>query len=173
MRNEGSKQLAAITKLSELVTLAVNDARGLDRTVYVPRYNEWHGRRYVFDGDDHRLIQEAKCAVCLAGAVIAGRELAGIQQTICPSDVADSYGDYRLYRRLMALDSVRLGNFYAAAQQMIDSRNEPIALDCRLAEALRAIDAPPAATFDTWSEFEQHLTDLEQRVIPALEAAGI
>ena len=48
-------------KLSDLIGLAVADARTLDRETYIPECWSWHTP-----------VRNNKCRVCLAGAVIAG-----------------------------------------------------------------------------------------------------
>ena len=45
----------------DMVLVAIDGARELDRSLYRPHYGDWHAPQ------DHGL-----CAICLAGAVLAG-----------------------------------------------------------------------------------------------------
>ena len=158
-----------ITKLSDLAQLAVEDARKLDRKTYWPDAGRWHEPRLK----DEQVLYH----VCLGGAVIAGHGLAKDDEDTTPGLVAQRLAkgvmttDNAIYHRLVALDSVRQGLYHSAERAMHD--NPSVALDSRLDEALHDIRQPRYAKFCNWDEFGQFLDDLEQRVIPALRAAGI
>ncbi|MCY4431132.1 MAG: hypothetical protein OXC11_12175 [Rhodospirillales bacterium] len=170
MRN--TQSLTDVERLSELVKLAVDDARKLDRDAYWPDAGRWHEPK-----PKDRTYNEMVCHVCLGGAVIAGRGLADDYEDVTPGMVAakGSRGDMArndsIYNRLVALDSVRQGLYHSAARWMQEDTS--IALDSRLDNALNRIREPRHAKFRNWDEFGRFLDDLESRVIPALRAAGI
>ena len=100
------------TSFSELIRLAVSDARRIDRGVYVANWVPWHTP--TFGGPE-------KCGVCLAGMVIAGT--CGID----PSKEA-AYDSPELFLwkdLLLALNAIRAGN-YDAAHQSIYGSGEPV-----------------------------------------------
>ena len=68
-------------KLSDLLELAIADARRLDHALYTPMWMTWHRPRPL----------DGKCMVCIAGAVIAGTLgcPAGTSIDIATSDSTD------------------------------------------------------------------------------------
>ena len=93
------KDFNKIKKLSDLLTLAVNDYKKIKKD-----------KRYVFHPQRWHILpkKEKKCEVCLAGCVIA-KELGGdISKAIYPVDY-ESRTTYFLY----AVDSFLRGAFYS------------------------------------------------------------
>ena len=61
------------TALSDLLDLAIRDARSLDRTVYTPHWRDWHRTRTECDPLTGMPIPKTRrCNICLAGGMIAG-----------------------------------------------------------------------------------------------------
>ena len=166
-----TQPITHVERLSELVKLAVDDARKLDPDAYFPNAAKWHEPMGQGEGNGVR------CHVCLGGAVIAGRGLADDFEDVTPGMVAakESRGDMTrndaIYNRLVALDSVRQGLYHSAARWFQPAPS--IALDSRLGDALNRIQPPQHRDFRGWDPLGLFLDDLEQRVIPALQAAGI
>ena len=88
-------------KLSELVTLALDDAEKLNRDIYKPASSAWH--------EPGRYTLNKECFVCLSGVVIAGRLKGDIEQILGP----DCF-DEKTSEKLLALNSFREGDFEAA-----------------------------------------------------------
>ena len=141
-------------KLSDLIELAIADARRLDRTRYTPMWLTWH-RPSPRDG---------KCMVCLAGAVVAG--------TLgCPTEASveiathddkapesTTITDERWRRALWALDSAREGDWLAAFRALHAAYPES-----ELYDALEAIPAPVHTEFNDWDKLDAHLGSLAVR----------
>ena len=94
------------TKLSALIELAISDAHKLDREIYYPSFAMWHSSHDSYENG-------ASCAICLAGAVIAG----SLRQ---PHEVTVSLGSYPIQtcNSLFALNAVRAGDIEAAFEEM-------------------------------------------------------
>ena len=146
-------------KLSALCRLAVADARGLDRTLYEPKWKDWHVP--VWDEDalpGHGRVE--KCQVCLAGSVIAGT----LQ---CPIE-KEYFGDGELGwtddwdAAIEALDNVRYGNVSVAVH---------IHMGTDEAYAYRFPKVRHGG-FEDWSEFDCHLIYVEE-VAQVLEEHGL
>ena len=130
--------------LAALIRVAIKDARGLDRTIYYPRYDRWHcpnGRT-------------PQCSVCLAGAVVAGTlkapattALGGEYLEIDPYTAGEE-------KALVALDHVRLGE-WAIAYNMLEQFHRAAKVEDYVD------DAPCRSQFLTWSQFLDHLWSLE------------
>ena len=138
-------------KLSELIELAIADARRLDHARYTPVWMTWHRPR-PFDG---------KCMVCLAGAVIAGTLGCSTETSIdiATSDSADpestTITDERWRRALWALDSSREGHWLAAFRALHSSYPEG-----KLYDAVNALPAPANTEFNDWKKLDAHLASL-------------
>ena len=141
-------------KLSDLIELAIADARKLDRTRYTPMWMTWHRPRN----------KDGKCMVCLAGGVIAG--------TLgCPTDVtidiatgesadpeSETISDAAWSRALWALDSARDGDWAAAFRGL---HHRPP--NNEMYDALRAIPIPACSEFNDWNTLDEHLESLASR----------
>ena len=141
-------------KLSDLIELAIADARKLDRYDYTPTWMTWH-RLNPANG---------KCMVCLAGAVIAGT-LECARKTIIDIAAKDSVDprsttitDERWGRALQALDATREGNWNAAFSNL---HGRYPAKDLR--DALDALPKPCHRLFNSWNRFYAHLASLSDR----------
>ena len=146
-------------KLSELVKLAVKEARSLDRDNYFPRSDHW----YIDHGDGN------PCEVCFAGAVIAGMVKGG-KKTIGWRSLNEFGADAE--RKLIALENVRLGNFEDALNGFIgegDGREFP-GMQCameidilRREEQMKRTDRPGylPGVFHGWGEFDSFLDEMD------------
>ena len=132
--------------MSDLLSAAVADARGLDRKRYNPCSDEWH------DG-----IAVDQCQVCLAGAFIAGT------LEFQPSfDIRPSMFTHPMHDKLLALDAMRSGDWEFAFLKFYSCRPRPDTLD-----ALLDLPDPDDSDFYSWEEFDHHLNSLES-IIPEL-----
>lgn len=94
------------TKLSDLLELAVTDARKC----------EAEPERFVLDMDDWMRPRRDRCAVCMAGAVMAqslGFD-ASSKERIDPAKINND----SLKNAMWAIDSMREGAYWDAAEQM-------------------------------------------------------
>ena len=141
-------------KLSDLLNLAITDARKLDHARYTPMWMTWHRPRPL----------DGKCMVCLAGAVIAGTLgcSTGTSIDIATSDSADpestTITDERWRRALWALDSAREGDWLDAFRALHGSHP-----DGELYDALEALPAPADTEFNDWNRLDAHLASLAAR----------
>ena len=129
-------------KLSELIMVAVEDARKLDRKTYWPHFASYHVAHPKHGG----------CAVCDAGAVMAGTLGLDPTTTAMPVDFHDS-----VERKLLALDLARQGGYSAAIELIMDR-------DCEKGhEDLNEEDFEdsPYQDYEDWDEFECHLQHME------------
>ena len=140
-------------KLSDLLELAIADARKLDHDHYVPDWSVWHRPRPL----------DNKCQICLAGAVIAGTLgcPAGTDIDIFTVDETDpesiNVTDERWQKALGALDSAREGHWLTAV--------EALQGDCHDTNVIEKLDdLGPAAhsEFGDWCQFNRHLNSLKQ-----------
>ena len=141
-------------KLSDLIELAIADARKLDHARYTPVWLTWHRPRPL----------DGKCMVCLAGAVIAGTLGCSTETSIdiATSDSADpkstTITDKWWRRALWALDSVREGDWLAAYHAMHGAHP-----DGELYDALEALPPPANTEFNDWKKLDAHLASLNER----------
>ena len=125
-------------KLSDLIDLAVKDARSLDPETYQPYASFWH---YPHDN--------GRCSVCLAGAVIAGTLNVDPELDRTPSDFDDD-----TECKLHALEHVRFGSIVEAIQtrDVYYSIAEQAAKDIH-----NEVGSCEHTQFVSWEEFEQFL----------------
>ena len=141
-------------KLSDLLDLAVADARRLDRARYTPIWMTWHRPN----------PDSGRCMVCLAGAVIAGTLGCSTETSIdiATSDSADPQSttitDKRWRRALWALDSAREGHWLDAFQALHGAY--PVG---ELYDAVEALPEPADPEFNDWDKLETHLASLAAR----------
>ena len=135
--------------LSELIMVAVTDARKLDRDLYSPCSRLFHF-----------FTTQRWCLVCDAGAVMAGTLGRDRQEDSCPSQYSRS-----VEAKLNALDAARQGHYYAALRIIGLSGS---GID---EEALESIGDSPHQSYKTWEEFDKHLNHMEG-VARQLEALG-
>ena len=170
------KDLSACEKLSDVLELAIHDAKSIDPQLFQPIHSDW-ARKYK---------GEEVCQICLAGAVIA--------KHLYPSDIAeDESFDVTPYdfvidnkQKLSALDDLREAQFGCAhayyqrwSHPDPNMRQDGIYVDidmnaCDNFEAAVLKLLPTALTHDNsaefrdWPEFRRHLDWLEHEVLPAL-----
>ncbi len=141
-------------KLSNLIELAITDARKLDRARYTPMWMTWHRPRRT----------DGKCMVCLAGGVIAGTLGCPTDATIdiATGDSADpeseTISDAAWSRALWALDSARDGDWTAAFRAL--HRRLP---NNEMYDTLKAIPIPACSEFNTWNTLDAHLDSMADR----------
>ena len=134
-------------KLSELIELAVNDARKLDRNKYVPYFGEYH---------EVDLIAEPKiCYICDAGAVIAGTLQADPHVHVAAYDYTPNVGN-----KLKALDLARTGHYRQALAYlgMTDV-------------GILTVPRSRYFAYRNWEEFDKHLLQMKD-VAQQLKALG-
>ena len=140
-------------KLSDLIDLAVADARRLDRTTYTPDSSVWHE-----PADDDC------CMICLAGSVIA-------ETLKCPRDQKVELGDEDNPDPDRVKSTTRNGSWRSGR-----STTPGTASGTGPNKALRAPDAPATTDdilrqldqrrvpehpkFKNWTEFDAHLESL-------------
>ena len=146
-------------KLSDLIELAISDARKLDRDAYIPKGSTWHRP----DPNNER------CAVCLAGIVIAGT--LGCSKNTWVTEISesdDSAGDGadpqsttvtitdpRWSGALMALDAAREGDWLIAFDSLYGRFPEH-----GIRDKVEGIAKPDMAAFTNWEQLETHLASL-------------
>ena len=123
--------------LSELIRVAVADARKLDHHIYSPNWLEFH-RGYKIEG---RYI----CQICDAGAVIAGTLQAGH----FVGDRAPVNYPETVHRKLNALDEARKGYYNCALHIM--------GIDCDDSESVSNIATSPYRQYSSWEHFDLHM----------------
>ena len=154
--------------LSELIRLAVKDARGLDRRTYIPNYTtyyDWFGG----SGDPY----PAECSLCFAGAVIAGTLNAphGDDESVVMTPL--QY-DSDTAKKLRALDCFRSEDYYNAFRLLGLDHNKDV--DYKLyrmrAEQSQRRDMTMSVNlFYGWDEFDAFLSDMD-KAADILEAHG-
>ena len=147
-------------KLSELIRVAIADARTIDRRTYEPNSAIWH------------TPDKLTCKVCLAGCVIAGtlrapRQAVTIQRIKPDADSSVLVVDDEEWREaLFSLEHARVGYWDHA----LCSRG--VFIDAETDTALNNIPAPEPGTFKSWNDFDSFLASLEDRTA-RLRAVGL
>ena len=144
-------------KLSDLILLAIGDARRIDRSRYRPRATDWHHATRTTESDPER-----RCRVCRSGCVIAGTLDAPIADI---SMYTPTRNDHRVLTiddaewrdALFSLDLARCGGWVAA----LCARGQFV--DAETARALARIPDPEERGFDDWAGFDTHLSSIEDR----------
>lgn len=141
-------------RLSDLIDLAITDVGRLDRTTYTPHPGHWH-----------EPTDNGRCAICLAGSVIAGT-------LKCPQDKSaevlydhddpDSdqvnIVDRKWQLALWALDDARQG-LWADAYDILTIDDAPAPTEDIL-HGLDQIPVPERPEFEDWTDFDIHLKSL-------------
>ena len=146
-------------RLSDLITLAIADARNLDRTRYLPLAEAWHRGYPETPG-----VPPCSCNVCLAGCMIAGA-----LEASCADDVrvcnptgdrtrAITIEDPDWHYALYSVDGARQGLWLGAVV------TPGYIVDDNTTRRLREVPPPDQDTFAGWNEFDIHLASLEDRV---------
>ena len=126
-------------RLSDLIEMAIREARSLDRDIYEPNAGEWH------------LPSGQTCIVCLSGAIIARTLGEDHEREAVPED----YHEEEWTKALFALNEVREGEYGHALIFMGKKLPEP-------PEDFRwRYPQPRNQDFQTWEELDDHMASLE------------
>ena len=134
--------------LSDTLTLAINDARLLDRSLYVPHNRFWHGYDSAYNG---------KCVVCLAGSIISQSFNVNRNTITTPDSFAPM-----IDLKLRAINLCRNGDYSSAFNFFHDFTPPP-----ELQTRLDCLPSPSMSDFIGWEQFDSHLDSLEA-ILPAL-----
>ena len=148
-----------IKSLAALLETAIDDSRKLAQRddLYVPMSREWHAP-IVDNGDNPHF---GKCAVCLAGAMIA-MTLKRTPKEIYSACRAPIFSRDALY----ALDSLRQGDFIGAYEELEHGLAEMAVLEHFQSQ----MQIPNDGTFKGFEEFDLVIDYLEEEVLPELIA---
>ena len=162
-----SEEVILPNRLTALVTLALEEAKKLDRELYNPASWTWHDPS--FDG--------IPCRVCLAGCLIAGplRGDAGRSMQLC-------YFDLEIRMKLLAVESFRKGHFGGAllrTLQIDGSTDDPysesaVKVDRKIDEMDEeqySVLMNTYSEFVNWNQFDA-FTLYAKRVVGLLERMG-
>lgn len=154
--------LTDINTLSGILFLSYDDAKKLDRTKYIPRFSIWHQSVTNINFSQSDSPRNRICAVCLAGAVIAGTLEGTWEEDLDP----ESFENAEIENRLAALEDLRVGKVTKALRSMNIDIEENYQRAFGLTRNIRY------ANFTNWEEFDLFLE--EMRTFAAdLEAAGL
>ena len=141
-------------KLSDLIELAVADARTLDRDTYIPDCWAWHAPG-----------RNNKCRVCLAGAVIAGtlrvkpktEVVRGTEEYTLTTDDGETPVEDKVWSTaLYAIDNARGGDWSKALGAL------DIQVDEATSRKLDKVRGPEEPHFHTWTELGDHLDSMTE-----------
>ncbi len=140
-------------KLSELIDLAIADARRIDRGDYLPLASAWHDP-----------VPGHRCMICLAGAVIAGtlgcpkdtQVEIGWAASETPGTTTITEGPWQ--DALFALNDARAGNWPEALRTLGQTPADEADW-----QQLYRITKPVSADFHDWPQFNSHLDSLADR----------
>ena len=159
-------------KMSELIQVAITDAKQINRHRYRADSDTWHSRRRNSDYQRNR-----RCSVCLAGVVIASTLEADFNARLYPTDFGES-----IDLKLEALDSIRQRNFRLAFDQLARASDEfdydgesgeilhPVIHDSMIHTAMDIyddyddLDDISLAEFENWKEMDRLIQALEKIV---------
>lgn len=142
-------------KLSELLNLAIEDAKNLDREKYIPLCSEWHlylspVYRGVFPPDT--------CLVCLAGVVLAGTMRRERTKTVILGKESCEISE-----KLNALDDMREERFTDAIKAFGVHPTDQVLYELKcLRDDLNKTDGEWYPEFKGWAEFEFTLERMEK-----------
>ena len=132
-------------KLSDLIELAVKDARSLNRDKYRPHWEYWHASFVPEDG--------GMCSVCLAGAVMAGTM--GVSHEVSAHPYLYSAEERE---KLLALDNVREGNVPLALVKINPDISFELALEIfRWMPSSSKVFDSSWGSFNDWEQFDRLL----------------
>ena len=154
--------LEKVTRLHKLAAVAVADSRSLDRSVYKADYSEFHS-----PGDGLK----AKCAVCFAGAVMAG--IIEPYESMSPDTMYDhDLISKHASNKIKALDHLRTGDYVEAVETFYACAS--VSAHRRAMRVLREhtwnIDMTGHCPgFRGWASMSTFLQHMESKVIPVLK----
>lgn len=137
--------------MSELLTVAVADARALDPRLYQPNYIALHDASV-----------SVKCQVCLAGCLIAGTLQGTPDQSFAPEQFNDN-----VRGNLSSLNYMRQGKWLFAFYEF--HRYWP---RTPIENRLRNLPKPDNSNFRCWNTYHSHLDSLES-ILPELREIEI
>ena len=139
-------------KLSELIRLAIADARSLDREKYAPNADVWH-----------RPLPDGRCQVCVSGAAMAVSLGTKPDQLVRNVDNLPPGWD----RAALALNYAREGLWVTAVNTL---QNRLVSGETRT--ALMAMTQTQHGWFRSWNRFTKHLEELSEAA-DTLELYGV
>lgn len=144
-------------KLTDLIELALADAKTLDRDKYIPDAGNWHNPK----------PSRNTCLVCLAGMIMVGT--LGLR----PTDVGIPRRWYdedpKWTDAIMALDDVRDGDYVSAVDKVMSYFEVTV----EVKEKLTVIPTARPELFSGWEQWDQFARQLETEVLPALRELGV
>ena len=160
-----NEEFAKINVLSDLLQVAIDDYKKLDRDDYVPDSFVYHGKildlHSSFSKDD-----VGKCHVCFAGAVIAGTIGEGLDTFICPVNY-----DTDTHSRLLALDLARAGQFHEAWMHINRVSECPGYVDDLLSKVSDKYDSR-WSMFEGWEDGDKFVEEMD-KVVDELKSVGL
>ena len=124
--------------LSELIMVAVNDAKKLDRAIYSPDSEFYHDTRH-----------SENCYICDAGAVMAGTLQVDRKKVVSPEEFPHS-----IETKLYALDLARKGLYVGA---LVELGVENININ-----GVTGVDVSIHHEYTTWKQFDKHMNVMEK-----------
>lgn len=156
-------------KLSELLRLAITDARALDRKKYTPHSGYFHTGLTKDNPYSKPGLKGDTCRVCLAGAVIANTLKVSINRRF------QSYLFGGNAEKLYAIDHLRKGELYNAITTL---HIDPDSLSKEQLSGVEGIQSltnrwtPFSLSFHSWEEMDRSLKRME-RLATRLEAIDL
>ena len=139
-------------QLSELIIQAMDDFFSLDKFIYYPSWGDWHEfvENLMVEGEDTR----DRCAVGLAGAVMANTLGIEHNASVTPSDFLPMYN---IADKLCALDEAQHGRW----ENALTFLGAHVPSYAR--EALKDIPPPDNQYFADWWRFDLYVSSLSER----------
>ena len=158
------EEFAQLDKPSELLQVAIQDIKSLDREVYMPDAFNFHNPTRLTTGENGL---GNRCLVCDAGAVIAGTLNGTPSANLFPGKYEPA-----IEARLCAIDSLRRGSVLGAmhAMNLVDGRN-PERSFAKIEADTAHIEPPAMFGFWGWDDMDRHVQSLE-RFAGELSEAG-
>ena len=139
-----------IDTLHGLLRVALDDARKVDRDVYLPVKLQWH---YADTGK--------QCEVCLAGFVMVRHLRANPWESLLPAVYRE-----QTQRRLLAIDALGRGEVETAWSHLHPAISPPYQ------ELFEQAEAVAGAHFNSWEDWDAEMPVYE-RLHDALKEAGL
>ena len=147
-----------IDTLHGLLRVALDDARKINRDVYLPTSLEWHARQ---------TYPAQQCRICLAGYVMVEHLQVRPWERRFPG-----YFDRKTHDRLLAIDALRLGGI-ETAWDCLQKKGEPFPFPVlSLPYSVIRDQVISVAAFKSWEDWDAAVPVYE-RLHDALKEAGL